>query len=62
MIPFNQDATGGKELSPEQCHATYQNPAGNFEFSTQKSLTEFELNSIARIKQILDKLQFNEED
>ncbi len=59
MIPFNQDATGGTELSPKQMHTICQTQAGLIEFNIPKTITEDELMAIERIKQILDKLQFD---
>jgi len=62
MISFNQDLSGGTELSPKQLHNIRQNSDGLLEFNTQKTLSDDELMAIGRIKQILDRLKFESED
>jgi hypothetical protein len=62
MNPIHQNAIGGTELSPKQVHSIHQNASGTLEFSPQIALTEDELKAIERIKLILDKLHFENED
>jgi hypothetical protein len=62
MNPINQGEFGGTELSPKQLHVIRQNADGPLEFSTNKALSNDELIAINRIKQILDRLQFERED
>jgi len=62
MNTFNHGELGGAELSPKQLHAIRQNADGQLEFSTSNALSNDELSAIKRIKQILDRLQFESED
>ena len=59
---IDQNAIGGTELSPNQLHTVGHSSDGIIEFSTPKALTDDELKAIERIKQILDRLQFESED